>query len=400
MATISEMRITFDGLPVAQKKPFILDLKKQAESSNSAELRQFYNECVRRYKAEVQTASPQGQQPIVDVAAQATATAKSGLNALTAQINKMAGESGSVDLRLRDLFSQVFKKHTRTESDEIFIAGTAHTTPKESDIVTSWPKPWLFSRILVALLLSSVLLYICAEMFGNPNVLPGLMFMGALAMPFSVLVFIFETNAPRNISFFEVLKMFFIGGTASLILTLILFEIFPSGDMDYLGAVIVGFVEEYGKLFAAIIFIRMLNPRYILNGMLIGAAIGAGFAVFETAGYAFRYFIGTRYSMDALLEILVLRGWSSVGAHVVWAAISGAALVMVKGDAPFRFGMIRDIRFFKFFIIPVVLHATWNSPLLRISDFWINIKMGILIIAAWVVLLVLLNVGLKQIQRK
>lgn len=264
---------------------------------------------------------------------------------VTSKINEMAGEKGAVDLKLRDLFSHVFKKHSRGE-EEIFIAGTLKTTSDESEIAVSWPKPWLFSRVFLILIASYILLYICASEFGNPNVLPGLMFVGALAMPFSVLMFFFETNAPRNISLFEVVKLFFFGGTASLVITLILFEAYPVGELDYTGAIMVGIIEELGKLLAVAIFVKRMNSKYILNGMLIGAAIGAG-------------------------------------------------LIMAKGDSAFQYTQFFDKKCLTFFLIPAILHAVWDCPLMSETE----TKFLILIALAWIVILVLLNVGLKQIEK-
>lgn len=341
------------------------------------------------------------QQQVSDISKQAAAAVKGGLNTITSKINEMAGESGAVELKLRDLFSNVFKKHTRKESEEIFIAGTLETTPDESMIAVSWPKPWLFSRVLFVLLLSFGLLYVCATEFGNSNVIPGMIFLGALAVPFSVMIFIFETNAPRNISIFEVIKMFFFGGAASLVLTLFLYEMFPPGKMNYAGAFIVGIVEELGKVLAAAIFIKMLNPKYILNGMLIGAAVGAGFAVFESAGYIFRFGILNYLFLDeinAFMNILVLRAWTSVGGHVVWTAIVGAGLVLAKGEEPFVFSQLLHPKCMTFFMIAAALHAIWDCPLQFYAG-GINVKLLLLIAAAWIVLLVLLSVGLKQIEK-
>ena len=364
--------------------------------------------CLKKYqknpsqeKTPVQPERTADTQQFSDLSKQAATAMKGGLDKFTSKINEMAGESGAVDLKLRDLFSNVFKKHTREESEEIFIAGTLHTTPDESEIAVSWPKPWLFSRVLLALLASFNLLYICADQFGNANAIPGLIFLGALAVPFSVLIFIFETNAPRNISIFETIKMFFYGGAASLVLTLILYGIFPAGELDYMGATIVGFVEESGKILAAAIFIRQLNPKYILNGLLIGASIGAGFAVFETAGYIFNYGL-MRYlfagELDAFMDILFLRSWSSIGAHVAWTAIVGAGLIMAKGDNPLTSSHFFNPKFLTFFIISVALHAIWDCPL-EFDISGINIKILALIAIAWIIILVLLNVGLKQIER-
>ena len=116
----------------------------------------------------------------------------------------------------------MFKRHSRKEADRIFISGTTFTTPRESDIATTWPRPWLFSRILVFFIATYALLYFVQSANEIVPSYVGLIFVGALAVLFSTLIFFFECNAPRNISFWSVLQMFFIGGILSLIATMLL----------------------------------------------------------------------------------------------------------------------------------------------------------------------------------
>ncbi|MFK9090737.1 PrsW family glutamic-type intramembrane protease [Bacillus salipaludis] len=52
--------------------------------------------------------------------------------------------------------------------------------------------------------------------------------------------------------------------------------------------IMIGIAEELAKAVTVIYFVRRLKYKYILNGLLLGAAVGAGFAAFETAGYALR----------------------------------------------------------------------------------------------------------------
>lgn len=86
-------------------------------------------------------------------------------------------------------------------------------------------------------------------------------------------------------------------------------------------------------------FLRGQEKKYILNGLLIGAAVGVGVAVFETAGY-----IAKSHS----LTVLYLRGALALGGHVAWAGLTGAALAMVKGDKPLRVDHLMDVRFLMF----------------------------------------------------
>ncbi|WP_416147567.1 PrsW family glutamic-type intramembrane protease [Salipaludibacillus sp. HK11] len=313
----------------------------------------------------------------------------------TEKVNSMVGEKGNIDLKLSDVFSAVLKKHTKEEGEVLFITGTSLTTPDESEISASWPKPWLFSRVFLILAATYLLLYICTFTFQNSNAVPGLMMIGAFAVPFSLLIFFWETNAPRNISIFEVVKMFFVGGVASLVATLFIFSFFPVYQLDYAGAITVGVIEEVGKLVIVAYFIKQLNVKFILNGLLIGAAIGAGFAAFETAGYAFNY--GWIYSDQAMQAIIVDRAWLSVGGHVVWAAISGAALVYVKGDQPLTKNHFTDPRFIRLFLVPIILHAIWNSPLYFLHGFYFLYI--VLIVVAWIFIFTFINAGLKQISR-
>lgn len=301
------------------------------------------------------------------------------------------------NIKLHDLFSDIFKKHTREESAELFIAGTSKTTPDAANIPLSCPKPWLFSRILIVMLLSFVLLYICAKQLQNINVIWSLIFAGALALPLSTLTFMYEINIPRNIGIYEVIKMFFLGGAAALLLTLFLFEAFPIGQLNYTEAIIVGFTESIGRLLAIIIFIRILNPKYILNGLLIGAAVGAGFAFFETAGYAFRFYSLSGGNINYLTGILLLRTWSSVGSHAAWGAVTAAGLVIAMNGEPFIFKRFADINFIKFFFIPIILHSIWDCPFMD-SGSVVYVKLTVLIAIAWIIIFAQLNKGLSQIK--
>ena len=142
----------------------------------------------------------------------------------TAKLSHYTGEEGAVKVNIGDLFSEVFKHHTKDEANSIFIAGTKTTTPALADVSDEWAKPWLFSRILLGFLLAFAALLYMADSFDNSNAIPGLIMVGAFAVPFSGLVFFFEANAFKDISLFEIVKVFFIGGIFSLVVTLFLYQ--------------------------------------------------------------------------------------------------------------------------------------------------------------------------------
>ena len=52
-------------------------------------------------------------------------------------------------MTLGDIFSDVGKKHTPSDSARVFMAGTPLTTPAEKDMLAEWQKPFLFARFMI-----------------------------------------------------------------------------------------------------------------------------------------------------------------------------------------------------------------------------------------------------------
>ncbi|MBD5522454.1 MAG: PrsW family intramembrane metalloprotease [Lachnospiraceae bacterium] len=318
--------------------------------------------------------------------------------AVSIQTEETSKPSAPANSKFMGFFTGLFQEHTNEEAAEIFIAGTAKTTPLEYGQTDVQPKPWLFMRIFVALMLTFGFLYICAAQLKNFNTISGLLFLGAAVLPLSILTLMYETNTPKNISMFDVIKMFFAGSATALLLTTITFNVFPIGQLSYSGAVIVGFIEESVKLLVIIIFIKLIDPKYILNGLLIGAAVGAGFSVFESTGYAFRFYLLNGGNIDYLTDIILLRAWSSLGSHTIWSAIAGGGLLAAKTDKPFSFKFLYNPGFLSNFIVSLIFHSVWNCPFMD-SGNNVYIKLIVLIILAWTILLSLLRSGIRQFKR-
>ncbi len=331
-----------------------------------------------------------------------TPAAKSNVNnenimdALTGKINYLAGGTGAVRPPLGAIFGGIFKKHSRGEAEEIFVAGTERTTPVLTDADVAWPRPWLFSRMLLAFAAAFLMLHFCCEEFGNLNTYPGVIFVGSFMVPLALMMFFYELNSPKNISFFTVAKVFLVGGCGSLLATLLLFEIFPVEELNYGGAIIVGIIEEVGKLVIVAAFIFSNKTwHHPVNGLLVGAAVGAGFAAFESAGYAFRILLNSGY--DGMMDVILLRAVLAPGGHIVWAAISGYAIMIVKGEQPLEINFLGKSGFWKLFWIPVTLHSIWDMPIDFGSD--ICLVQILLSITSWIVIFVLISNSLDYISR-
>ena len=311
---------------------------------------------------------------------------------LGGKISDLAGVEKLEGFNVSEFVSDIFRHHSTEEVENYFTVGTPATIPDISQVDTSWPRPWLFTRSLAGAGIIYFLFSCAMGWFKNANLLPGLIAMGTIAIPCSTLIFFIEVNARRNVSLYQVLRMVLFGGILSLIFSLVLFALPVADAFSWLGASIAGIVEEIGKLAAVIVVARSAKYRYKLNGLLFGAAVGTGFAVFESMGYALRILIAG--GIDAMTSNIILRGVLSPFGHIVWTAIAAAALWRVKGAAKFSFDMLKDVRFLRLFCVPVILHMIWNSGL-ELPFYSLYLALGTV---AWLIVLALIQEGLKELR--
>ncbi len=340
------------------------------------------------------------------------------LGTLGTRLAKLTSTDKLVGFSLTAMFSEVFKGRKPGEVEDYLIVGTPKTTPHIDDVLTGWPKPWLFMRVLIFMAIVYFIFYEMFDISGNARIVPGLIIMGSLVVPLSTVFLFWELNTPRNISFHMVLMLVCMGGVISLAVSLIAFDV---AHLEWLGAASAGICEETGKLLTVVIVVRNTKYKYILNGLVFGAAIGGGFGAFETAGYAFNdgfftgfmsYFLKNfnadqiekllNHSLlvgyDGMVSLIHRRSYYAPFMHVAWSAIAAGALWRVKGANTIRIGMFFDPRFLRTFLVPVALHMFWNSPLLRFEGALGLIKPILVGGIGWYVVLGLVQEGMRQIR--
>jgi RsiW-degrading membrane proteinase PrsW (M82 family) len=291
---------------------------------------------------------------------------------------------------LREFVSETFKSCSWNEIEDRLAVGTDFTTPKLSMGMAQFPRPWLFVRILFLLVLS---IYQEVAM----NAIPALIFTGCFAVPFAVLTLFFEINTPRNVSIFQVIKLLIIGGAFSFLLSFILFDLFPLYKVY--GASAAGLIEELAKIFAAVFmgrnFIKTRHSHSI-NGLLYGAAIGTGFAAFESAGYALVAGLDNN-SFAALNTSIWMRGFLAPFMHITWTAIAaGAYWLAFKRCGSFWKSFIQ-VRFLALFVISIMLHFLWNFDL-GDSELISNLRFLAIGLVSWIICFMLAATGYKEIK--
>ena len=233
-------------------------------------------------------------------------------------------------------------------------------------------------------------MYFIYNQFENIFLLPAIILTGSFAIPISTLMLFFELNLRRNISIWTCIRFTLIGGLISLFIALVSYQNTASFEAIS-GEWFAAFIEEPSKLIALLLLTKN-NKKYpyVLNGLLLGAAVGTGFSVFESAGYAFS--LGNN-NIDSFVQIIQLRGVFSPLSHIAWTAISGAALWDVKRGGPFNLLLILRKEFYIPFSIVIFCHSIWNTG----SRLPINLHLVLCGVISWFIIIKLIKRGILEI---
>jgi protease PrsW len=160
---------------------------------------------------------------------------------------------------------------------------------------------------------------------GNPNLVPTVILLGSFLVPVTFVVYAFG-RADGVLTPQRIFLAFICGGVLGVLGASVLEAALlrQASGPGFLG---VGLIEEAVKLAALWLLARRL-PRYtIRDGMVLGAAVGFGFAALESAGYAFTaLFTSNGLSLLNVVETEALRAALAPVGHGLWTAILGGAL--------------------------------------------------------------------------
>ncbi len=271
-------------------------------------------------------------------------------------IDSLTGLPRTKNLAWSKIFLAIFRVHSDDDAAQAF-------SPQSDSIGT----PWVFSRILIWGLLAGALFYWALFEFENTKLIPGLLFFSCVTIPFATVTFLIELCGSSRVSGYHVAKALTVGGVISIVMSLFLGELPIIADFAFTPT-IAGPVEETAKLLAVIVISRAwTNANRVRDGIVLGAAVGAGFAVLETAGYIFDFFLSPilyeteQFDVSTLTSTTVLRAVLSPFAHVIWTAITAGCLWHVAQGRKLSFDCVSDSRFLRIFGLVVCLHMLWNS---------------------------------------
>ena len=107
----------------------------------------------------------------------------------------------------------------------------------------------------------------------------------------------------------------------------------------------------------AAVLLLVRRDRHPADGLLLGVASGAGFAVLETMGYAFVVLIRSRGDLAVVDDVLFVRGILSPAAHMAWTALAAAALWRASAE---QWHPRALAGFVGTYLVVVALHTAWD----------------------------------------
>lgn len=210
------------------------------------------------------------------------------------------------------------------------------------------------------LLLVGFLIYIIGLVVlvftSNSNMFPAIVILGNFLIPVTYVAFFYERRQFSKVRMIDILVSFFYGGFLGTFSAAILEPIFI-GKLDLKGALIVGIIEELAKIIGVLILIRHKCNSLRIDGIILGAAAGMGFAALESCGYTFTTFLQGGGSLSSAVYTTLLRGILSPLGHGTWTAILAGTLVRQCSCGNAKI----NIKVIGVYITVVILHGLWDG---------------------------------------
>ncbi len=223
-------------------------------------------------------------------------------------------------------------------------------TPSKPRRANAWLKTLLIGVLLFILALIASIITL------NTNLFPTVILIGSFLVPVAYVTFFYERRHLSSLSLASTLIAFFVGGLLGVLAASFL-EPLVVHRVDFGTTITVGLIEEAAKILAVIIISRRLKHDAEMDGLIIGAAVGMGFAAFESTGYAFTAFLASGGNLSQAVFVTLLRGILSPIGHGTWTAILAAVLFRESRNGRFRI----NLTVIGYYLLVSLLHGLWDG---------------------------------------
>jgi RsiW-degrading membrane proteinase PrsW (M82 family) len=195
---------------------------------------------------------------------------------------------------------------------------------------------------------------------GNIILLPTIVLLGSFLVPVTAISWYLDHDGSASLSPRRIVSAFIIAAVLGLILASLL-EFWLVYGTGPIGLLKVGFIEEFVKGAAIILLAIGLRSYATRDGMVLGAAVGFGFAALETSGYALASLFVVQgqqlfLSLPSVVFTELVRAVLAPFGHGLWSAILGGVIFYAA-----RQGRVRMIwSVLAAYIAVSLLHAAFD----------------------------------------
>ena len=221
----------------------------------------------------------------------------------------------------------------------------------------------LWLRALLIGLALFVISTIVMFLTGNPNLFPTVILIGNFLVPIVFVAFLYDHQHISTLSLDTVATSFILGGIlgvlgASVLESLLLpVHANPNQGLSLGTGLLVGLIEEGSKIAAVMFLARRMTHTSEMDGLLLGGAVGMGFAALESTGYAFTVFLLSHGLVGASIVETLIRGLLAPFGHGVWTGLLAA--VLFRESKPHHFRITGWVLLTYLFVS--VLHGFWDG---------------------------------------
>jgi RsiW-degrading membrane proteinase PrsW (M82 family) len=211
-------------------------------------------------------------------------------------------------------------------------------------------------RILLSGIALDFVAFVLLVITGNPNLFPTVVIIGNFLVPVVFVAFLYEKRHFSKLSLGRVALSFFYGGLLGVLAASFLEPIIINTSSPG-SALVVGLIEEFAKILGVFIIARRWKHDAEMDGLILGAAAGMGFAALESTGYAFTAFLLSGGNVDTAVGVTLLRGLLAPVGHGIWTAILASVLFREARGNHFRV----NYKVFGAYLTVSLLHGLWDG---------------------------------------
>ncbi|MDB5163907.1 MAG: protease PrsW [Candidatus Saccharibacteria bacterium] len=215
---------------------------------------------------------------------------------------------------------------------------------------------WSWLRILLGGAVLFVLLERALLATSDILYLPSILLIGAFTVPVAFIALLYSRAKVPDVPWSTLGWCFLWGGVVGTVL---------AGRLEYetlkhlgtLPTIAIGVSEELAKIVVPLYLLWRWRYKSVFDGLIIGAATGAGFAALESMGYGLVALIASGGNINAAVETLLFRGLMAPAAHIAWTSLLCGALWYAKS----HYGFKARRQLTNTLVGVILLHAIWDS---------------------------------------